>query len=383
MHRPPAIRTDDTNPFARDTMHRRVPAIARDTLARHPDAPPRVRAAVLTLADAIERGDPIPPLAGPGDDVDAWNDDVRRHAEDSWLATEWFFAETYFYRCLLDAFRYPETGRDPFRAIKEDELAAPSLWERQLAALEARSLAPAERLTALLDASLWGNRVDLSYAESRAHGSAATDDDLLVDDRARVAAFLADNRGEIHLVADNTGTELAVDYVLVAALLDLGVTRVCLHVKRDPTFVSDATPPDVWRLLEAMRARGGDHAALAAALDRAFLDERLRLLPDRFWNGPRFYDRLPPRLARRLTGASVVIVKGDANYRRVVGDTMWPEPATFDDACAELPAPFVCLRTMKSDPLVGVPDARVATLDRADPRWRVNGRRGVVQAARL
>jgi hypothetical protein len=34
---------------------------------------------------------------------------------------------------------------------------------------------------------------------------------------------------------------------------------------------------------------------------------------------------------------------------------------------------------MKSDALVGVPLASRAKLDRDDPEWRINGRRGLIQ----
>ena len=56
--------------------------------------------------------------------------------------------------------------------------------------------------------------------------------------------------------------------------------------------------------------------------------------------------------------------------------------ATFAEATAYFPAPLVCLRTMKSDSLAGIPDERTAALDAIDLAWRVNGRRGVIQASR-
>jgi hypothetical protein len=34
---------------------------------------------------------------------------------------------------------------------------------------------------------------------------------------------------------------------------------------------------------------------------------------------------------------------------------------------------------MKSDALVGIPSDHIARLDAADPDWRINGRRGVIQ----
>jgi len=42
-----------------------------------------------------------------------------------------------------------------------------------------------------------------------------------------------------------------------------------------------------------------------------------------------------------------------------------------------LPAPLLALRTLKSEPIVGVSAAAAGALDAADPSWRVNGRRAV------
>ena len=44
--RPPPIRTDGTNAFARYSMQVRVPRIARDVLVRNPDYPPAIADAV-------------------------------------------------------------------------------------------------------------------------------------------------------------------------------------------------------------------------------------------------------------------------------------------------------------------------------------------------
>jgi hypothetical protein len=145
-------------------------------------------------------------------------------------------------------------------------------------------------------------------------------------------------------------------------------------------FVSDATASDVGDLVSVMREKGGAAGDLASRLGRAFDEERLRVLPDFFWNGPRFFWDRPSRLANVLDGATIVVLKGDANYRRAVGDAIWPAPATFAEATDYFPAPLLCLRTMKSDALVGISPQEISALDRVDAKWRINGRRGLAQA---
>ncbi len=112
---------------------------------------------------------------------------------------------------------------------------------------------------------------------------------------------------------------------------------------------------------------------------RAWDDDRLRILPDPFWNGPRFLWERPARLARVLDGATAVVLKGDANYRRAVGDAIYPDGISFAAATDYFPAPLICLRTMKSDALAGLAPGRSAQLDAVDRDWRINGRRGVIQ----
>jgi hypothetical protein len=149
-----------------------------------------------------------------------------------------------------------------------------------------------------------------------------------------------------------------------------------------PVFVSDAVVRDVWRLLERMGDRGGDLRRMADRLQAHYDAERLRLAPDPFWSGPRFLWDAPDPLRAAFARASIAVVKGDANYRRVVGDAAWPPATPFAEASAYRPCPLVCLRTMKSDSVVGLPAGLAERLDASEPRWRIDGKRGVIQAAR-
>ena len=377
MNPPRPLRTDGSNEFARYSMQVRVPRIARDTLDRNPDYPHVVRKAVEQLAADIEGDRAIPAPRAPAPDVEAWRAAFAEHARETWLGAEWFYAELAFYREMVHACRFWETARDPFAPAKDEELAQPRLWRRLEAALGAAG-SREERIAALIDDCLWGNRVDLSYtvAAARDHRQ---DEDLLVDDRAGAAPLLASPGARVHLVADNAGTELALDLALAGALLEDPGARVALHLKMQPTFVSDAMPRDVWRLVDRMHDRGGAARALAGALQAAFEAERMTLLPDPFWTGPRFLWQAPAHVREALAAATIVVLKGDANYRRAVGDALWPPETPFEAACAYLPAPLLALRTMKSDSVLGLPPGLAARLDAEDPRWRVDGRRGVAQ----
>jgi len=171
------------------------------------------------------------------------------------------------------------------------------------------------------------------------------------------------------------------DLALIDALLKGGVSQVILHVKAHPTFVSDAIPADVWHLITAMEAHTISAQRLAIRLTESWLAKRFIITPDFYWNSRHFIWKMPPSLATAISEALLIIVKGDANYRRLVGDALWPVETPFPDVLNGFPAPVVALRTLKSDPVVGLTPGADTHLDNIDPAWRVNGQRGVIQFA--
>ncbi|MEM7556555.1 MAG: ARMT1-like domain-containing protein, partial [Cyanobacteria bacterium P01_A01_bin.84] len=68
-----------------------------------------------------------------------------------------------------------------------------------------------------------------------------------------------------------------------------------------------------------------------------------------------------------------------ANYRRLVGDCYWKKTSSFADICGYFPAPFVTLRTLKSEVIVGLEQNQIAQLDSEDSQWLINGKRGLIK----
>ena len=382
LERPPMIRTDHSNTFAHNTMKVRVPKIIREVQELNPDYPASIQRSLDALRESLESDARIPMLDLPTPDYDDWLPSYKAHEGHTWLNTDWFFAEIFFYRHLIQAVRWWETEHDPFAPKKESELVSEALWALVNRALAIEKELPLEEhLMMLLHSALWGNRIDLSFPASMAHGHEVIDDDLLTDDSVSAINYLLKARGTVHLIADNTGSELAMDMVLVDTLLESVAQQVILHVKMHPTFVSDATVADVLILLDAFATgqHGDSVQQVGERLRAALTDGRLRLAPDSFWNSSYLLWQLPPRLTRLFQEAALVIVKGDANYRRTVGDALWPTDTPFAAVTDYFPAPLLALRTLKSDTLVGLPNGMAEQLEAIDPQWRVNGRRGVIQ----
>ena len=380
-HYPGRIRSDETNAFARHTMEVRVPTILRGVLEQNPGYDAGRRAAVAELAAALERDARLPALAGSSPGADDLRRALERRAGEGWLHTDWLFAETYAYRQLIERVRFWDHGEDPFLPHKREEYASLAHAEAFERALDGKS-AVDERLAELFAAGVFGNRIDLSFAASRAHGLEVVADDLLIDEREGAVRLMLDGKGPLHVIADNAGTELTLDLVLIDFALRALSVPVVVHLKVHPTFVSDATPSDVRRFLGVAEepvtsVRSLATRACVARLSDALEDGRLTLTSHPYWNGPESLWDLPRELADELAQARLVLLKGDANYRRAVGDALWPPDASFAAATSYFPAPLFALRTLKSDAILGLPPGRAELLDAADASWRVNGRRGV------
>ncbi|MDW8317831.1 MAG: damage-control phosphatase ARMT1 family protein [Anaerolineae bacterium] len=389
---PPLILTSDPASFAHHTLRVRVPAILDETLALN-DFPADVADRLAALRREITDG-AVRPLVEEAPDRAFWDAAVAPYVGRSWLDVPWYWAEAYFYRRVLEAIGYfqpgPWQGYDPFAAKKGQEWqpeAAPRSVEALLSELPADS---AGRFRRLLLASLWGNRADLSYAVAAdlARGSAADEAAyLLVDDTASVWRYLTAQRSarrdglSIALIADNAGTELAMDLALADWLLQAGLaTQLDLHLKPQPFYVSDAMARDVAAGLTAL-AGGGPRAQQLSQRLWAQLDAgRLRLTTHWFYASSLFYAEAPDDWRQAVAGYDLAIVKGDANYRRLVGDRHWPHTTPFADVVAHFPAPVVALRTFKAELAVGLQPGQAEQQAARDPQWLVNGRCAVIQA---
>jgi hypothetical protein len=247
----------------------------------------------------------------------------------------------------------------------------------------------AEVLSPLLLADLWGNRADLSLFAADADEAQTMMDDgrerLLVDETTAVLAHL-DLSGStqqssisskakpdrsarrIDFIIDNAGFELVCDLALAIYLLGSETAdSVHLHLKTHPTFVSDATQLDVAQTISFLLADGDKQVeALAAQLKVCWDNGRLQLHHHPFWTSPLAFWDMPDDLRDELAQAHLIISKGDANYRRLLGDRHWPFTTSFAAIMSYTPAPLLALRTLKAEVAAGLTKAQVAWLDEED-----------------
>ncbi len=379
---PEPLRGNEPGTFTHYSVTVRLPAIAEMVITENSFQPPQT-AAMSGLIDEIADG-VITPLAGSGPNQSDWDGYVAPHVGLSWLDVPWFFAEFYFYRRILDGIGYWESGRDPFQMQKHLGLEqAISPTRESLTTVDtayARGVSTDHLLIDLTDASLWGNQIDLSMWPAEAGGKASTDQQaarLLIDERPVAIRTLRDRiPPPIDFVLDNVGRELLADLVLTDMLIrsDLA-SRVRLHAKAYPVFVSDAMESDVRETLHRMGADGNAH--LRSAGERLLAElatGRVQIVTHPFWVSPLSWRERPADLDAALTEAGMIIMKGDANYRRLLGDRHWDFTTPFPRAIGSTPAPLLALRTLKSEVAAGLEPAAVTAAESIDPEWLQNGR---------
>ncbi|MEZ4869956.1 MAG: damage-control phosphatase ARMT1 family protein [Caldilineaceae bacterium] len=402
---PPPLDGRQTGTFTHYTITTRWPAIVQNVIREY-EWPAEVIAQLDALLTDLPNGliRPLAPSAAP--DSIAWQTYVQPYLGQSWLQAPWFFGETYFYRRLLEATDYfgqgPSAGVDPFAQQKQQGLANSVAMTRtlcqQLAQLAASEQKPADRLMRLLSIALWGNQSDLSLAPTVAGGeNPASGSTHLADGCAhKAAAHILVNHSDaavayltgldapaarVDLILDNAGFELICDLCLADWLLQHGhAASVVLHCKAHPTFVSDATITDVQTTI-ALLANDTEPSvqALAARLTAYLHHDELQLQSDPFWTSPLSLWELPLHLVDQLHQSHLLISKGDANYRRLLGDRQWPFTLPFAEVVCYTPAPLLALRTLKSEIVVGLPPEQPAAIHARDAAWLTNGRWGVIQ----
>jgi hypothetical protein len=371
---PPPILAYEQGSFAAFTIQKRLPKILGDVkrqLQKRHQVDPRWGAleAALTQGGLID----VSLFAA---DTPYWVSRVAALSGKPWSEQPFFDLEFLFYKAVDTIALDLEPGLDVFASTRRDALvdALPHV---------ARTVesAGALSLEAALLLAVSGNEADLSQlAPSRDLPKSAA----LVDERAEATERLVARGTDrvVQVLADNAGSELCFDLVLVTTLLDLGLAAAIeLQVKPRPMFVSDALAVDVEETLLGFERQPSGTALrhVGQTLRRALLDNRFRIRAPADWAEPRHVDSLEPELVQDLRAAHLVVVKGDLNYRRYFGDRAWPAQTPVEAASLEKVQHAFALRVLKSDCVVGIPAVDAERLFAVEPDWRSNGTHSIIQ----
>ena len=336
-----------------------------------------------------------------------WHDILEPYItnEDTWLSAPWLVTEFYAYRRVIEAIGYydktnPETYLwDPFAIAKRAGLDS-SVNSAENMLEKVTALPNTKEGVALAAAfALWGNKMDLSIWPADAENSSldvfanilhAADDNLLHDDSSELTEYCEVLRerggGNIDIIVDNAGFELVTDLALADHLIASGVAKVVtFQLKSHPTFVSDALEKDLLETVEHYASLSPEKYPNAqAAGDRwkKYIKEGKWVNhEDNFWVQPSPMWEMPEPLRSDMKErCDLAFVKGDANYRRLLGDRYWDYSSPFQDVVGcYFPCPVCSLRTLKAEVGCGMNKNEVDRAKGLDNEWMVNGRFGVVQ----
>lgn len=389
---PPPLMGAEVGSFAYFTVIERLPALARRIIAEN-NFPSLIAENLEKLAQEIPE-QPIRTLAETeAPDLAAWANYVKPYLGKNWLDVPWYFAEAYFYRRILEATQYFQPGKwrgvDPYSFQKHLglEMAKNSIQVLSTQVNKLQVKWDKKDLEYLLYLALWGNRVDLSLwpADEGDRSSINVEQEItriLANDAQAVTEIWASSRNlKIDFIIDNAGFELFCDLCLADFLLSSQIADlVRFHLKAHPTFVSDAMRADVDKMLKVLAANQKEEVrALAYRWQEYIHKNRWQLYEDFFWTSPLAFWEMPQQLRLLLAEANWIIIKGDANYRRLLGDRHWEFTTPFVDIVSYFPAPLVALRTLKSEVAAGLQYLKIEKVSRQDSNWLTNGKWGVIQ----
>ncbi|MFH9393828.1 damage-control phosphatase ARMT1 family protein [Streptomyces sp. NPDC017556] len=384
----PVILSNESGSFAWSVLAKRHPALIQQVRDAFPYGR-RQHEALDALLEEITDG-VVEPLAPAERDHERWAASGQEHFGRSWYDAPFLWAESYFYRRLLGAVGYfgsgPWQGVDPFAPFKKAELGG-SAVEEELRALDAlANVAAEERATALLHASLWGNRADLGFrvAAGEPESGDTTAPALVADDSGLLWQLLPVGSGStVAVVADNAGRELIPDLILIDHFLEhRRADRVVLHVKPSPYYVSDAMTADVVDCLRRLIEAPGEAGRIGGRLWKAMGAGHLEIRTHPFFCAPQPYGEMPEDLRGEFESAALTLLKGDLNYRRLVADRWWDATASFADLSSYFPGAVAALRTLKSDVVVGLEESTLDALERSGDAWRTSGTHALIQVRR-
>lgn len=183
----------------------------------------------------------------------------------------------------------------------------------------------------------------------------------------------------IDILADNAGCELLSDILFSCYLLKINFTQqIIIHLKPLPMFVSDATKGDYDFIRKRIEY---EYPQLGSLLIQYEKDKQLIIQSDEeeLFYVPYFKDCKFIKTIIKA-GCRLLIVKGDLNYRRLVGDLKWENTQPIKPIIA----PFItcrclCLRCIKSDVLLGLTKEEAAEVNNIPRHELTKGKFATIQ----
>jgi hypothetical protein len=374
---PRVISTAEKDSFAFYTVTVRFPQIF-DSLINSNDFSPPKRQRLLTFSKTIPDGE-LELIKATNRAAELVNKNIVKKGY-TWKNGPFIGLEQYFYHKLLELGGYYESRKDNkpdfFSVIKNRNVL--SKKDKMIETIGgSRNLFYGNDLREsagiLLNMTLGGNLADLSQINELTKNPV----ELLLDDTEKFLKGLP-RYIRVDIILDNSGEELFADLLFAKWLVqNAGVKNVFLHFKAAPYFVSDATINDYRFLAETLRDGGETGADFIDDLDRLIKSENIQLCKNECWTDYVDYKRLPSTVMEDLNRSSLLVFKGDLNYRKLVGDYHWEYSTKTTNILNYLKTDVLILRVLKSEVVTGL--APEITARFSDTSWLTSGKYGIIE----
>ncbi|ODV63484.1 putative methyltransferase [Ascoidea rubescens DSM 1968] len=334
----------------------------------------------------------------------------------SWLNSAWLFSETYFYRRIDVIVKNQDLFEDYdiFENLKQDTFKSSHFGVEELAIhykqlhyefldkfekQKASGEKIEEKVLELLfdefaEISLWGNATDLSLLTNATlkdiqsvQGKEArkkSEEYILINelDRAWKALYHGGKNGDgkkrVDFILDNSGFEVYTDLVFSLFLLDSKIAdEIVLHCKPRPWMVSDVTKKDFFLTIEDLLDKDGSFFGervvhkeelkfVGEQIQKYYERKQIILKDNEFWTLNSGYWDISGKKENKelydyLLESSLIIFKGDLNYRKLTDDRVWDRSVDFSVAIQDLAwskLKMLSLRTCKADVVAGLPKGK-------------------------
>ncbi len=393
---PPPIYSTEPGSWAHLTVKERLPAIAQRVIKEN-KFPAEINDRLNQLCADIPDQSIRQLKDKDAPDQKAWEGYIKPYVGKNWLVVPWFFAEHYFYRRIMEAVDYFNNLQDPFGYSKEQGLITTQEDINSLTTFLSERLKNSGKIYNTISdglySSLWGNQADLSLWPAGLAGNPkqpaqkSFQDHLLANDIKQVLKLLINKNpvsDRVDIMLDNAGFELVSDLALADLLISNNlVEQIILHVKAHPTFVSDVIEKDLEKTINYLTDSSEKSSKeLGIRLNTYFMEGKIQAKAHFFWNSPLPMWKLPQDLQDDLKESRLLIIKGDANYRRILGDRQWDFTVPFHQAVDYLPVPLAALRTLKAELAVGLELEQIQDVFNQDSNWLLDGKWGVIHYAK-
>ncbi|GAW79513.1 hypothetical protein, conserved [Plasmodium gonderi] len=423
---PPILTCEKPNTMENDTIVRRIPQTILKGVEEHNEEytkEKKIDGKLAKIRDMFMNGDKHTyEMLQCKEDITFWNFLLDYFIKKNMkvVNNSWLFNEYYFYRYLSCSYDFENSNYDFFEYEKKDSIncnrnviekictCAKGLLEMY----ENKSSENAKIFDIFFYFSLWSNQFDLSWnpTKNKAEQHKSDEKDIKKKTlREKKFYFDIDDINKLHdsmylhkvlcndvdilrrditskkwtrfdIVLDNMGLEFITDLCLLH-FLNFYFDEMHIHVKKFPLFVSDTMAKDITYALDSLcNDEKYPNTVFMANKWKKFLDTQTWKIQEHvYWNLPLPYWVMPKTLVDELKKSSFVCFKGDANYRRCLGDLKFNFWHSHKNVLGYFPVRIIALRCLKSPICCGVNRDIVEDLNKKSPDWCNYGEYAILQ----